>query len=52
MKIKVWQRETQRYRFLPGLLIGLLLTGAMDAVVASPGQRLTLEQCLERAARW
>jgi len=45
----VWQRETQRYRCLPGLLIGLLLMGAMEATAASPGQRLTLEQCLERA---
>jgi outer membrane protein len=49
VKIRVCQRETQRYRFLPGLLIGLLLTGVMEAVAASPGQRLTLEQCLERA---
>jgi outer membrane protein len=49
VKIRVWQRETQRYRFLPGLLIGLLLLGAMEAVAASPVQRLTLEQCLERA---
>ena len=49
MKTHVWQRETQRYRFLPGLLIGLLLMGAMEATAASPGQRLTLEQCLERA---
>jgi len=49
VKTHVWQRETQRYRFLPGLLIGLLLMGAMEATAASPGQRLTLEQCLERA---
>src|SRR6266852_9668519 len=49
MKTRVWQRETQRYRFLPSLLMGLLLMGAMEAAAASPGQRLTLEQCLERA---
>ena len=29
--------------------MGLLLMGAMEATAASPGQRLTLEQCLERA---
>src|SRR5262245_58351030 len=29
--------------------IGLLLMGVMEAVAASPVQRLTLEQCLERA---
>src|SRR5688572_1203751 len=45
----MWQQETQRYRFLPGLLIGILLMGAMEPAAASPGQRLTLEQCLERA---
>ncbi len=49
MNTRVWQRETQQYRFLPGLLIGLILMGAMEATAASPGQRLTLEQCLERA---
>jgi outer membrane protein TolC len=49
VKTRVWQQETQRYRFLPGLLIGLLLIGAMEAAAASSGQRLTLEQCLERA---
>lgn len=49
MKIREWQRETRRYRFLPGLLMGLLLMGAMEAAAAPPGQRLTLEQCLERA---
>jgi outer membrane protein TolC len=49
VKTRVWQRETQRYWFLPGLLMGLLLMGAMEAVAASSGQRLTLEQCLERA---
>ena len=49
MKTRVWQREMQRYRFLPGLLIGFLLMGTMEATVAAPGQRLTLEQCLERA---
>src|SRR5713101_7146124 len=49
VKTRVWQRETQRYRFLPSLLMGLLLMGAMEAAAASPGQRLTLEQCLERA---
>jgi len=49
VKTRVWQRETQRYRFLPGLLMGLLLMGAMEATAASPDQRLTLEQCLERA---
>src|SRR5919197_4107529 len=49
VETQVWQRETQRYRCLPGLLIGLLLMGAIEATAASPGQRLTLEQCLERA---
>ena len=49
MKTKVWQRETQRYRFLPGFSSSSSCMGAMEASAASPGQRLTLEQCLERA---
>src|SRR6266446_3596167 len=39
----------QRYQPLSGVLIGILLLGAMAAMAAAPGQRLTLEQCLERA---
>jgi len=46
---KVWTRATQRYQHLPGVLRYLLLMGAMTATVAVAGQRLTLEQCLERA---
>src|SRR5713226_8495967 len=46
---KVWTRATQRYQYLPGVLMCLLLMGAMTATAAAAGQRLTLEQCLERA---
>ena len=49
MKTYVWQRQTRRYRFLPGFCLALLLLGALEAIAAAPGQRLTLEQCLERA---
>ena len=49
METQVWQRETQRYWFLPGFLIGLLCMGTLEATAAAPGQRLSLEQCLERA---
>jgi outer membrane protein len=45
----VWTRATQRYQLLPGVLIGILLLGGMVATAAAAGQRLTLEQCLERA---
>src|SRR4029453_9435359 len=45
----VWTRATRRYYLLSGVLIGILLLGGMVATAAAAGQRLTLEQCLERA---
>ena len=49
MKKNVWMRATQRHQYLPGVFIGILLLGGIVATAAAAGQRLTLEQCLERA---
>src|SRR5215470_5678206 len=39
-----------RPQLWPSCLVLILLLGAMAATAASPGQRWTLEQCLERAS--
>ena len=49
MRKGVCKREIWRPRLWQSFLVLLLLMGAMVASAASPGQRWTLEQCLERA---
>lgn len=49
MTKRVRKREMWRPQLWQSFLILLLLMGALVASAASPGQRWTLEQCLERA---